>query len=500
MLHISVCQGDLAAFSADTVIVNLFHGVTTPGGATGALDRALNGAISALISAGDLTGAEGETRTLYPQGAIPARRVIVVGLGKREAFDLLAARNSAARAILAARQHGADHVATLVHGAGIGGLDVAAATQALVEGSVQALHQNPSDARKNGKAISRITLVELDPEKLATMEQAAEIGRIISAGVIMARDLVFLPPNSCTPDYLADIARQIAARHGMAITVGGRKWARQRHMGAFLAVAQGAGLKPRFIVLEHNADRTDLPTLVLVGKGIVFDSGGLTLKSGAGMVTMKNDMGGAAVVLALMETAAALDLPFRLIGIAPCTENKPDADAFRPGDVISASNGKTIEIISTDAEGRLVLADALVLAKQYTPDLVIDIATLTGIAANSLGHGMAAALFSTEDRHRDALMAAATTTRERVWPFPLWPDYLGAIRSPVADIKNSGGADGGLGASAIFLHQFTDYPWMHLDIAGVVLSHSRTAQAYEKHGATGFGVRLLTEFMRTWSH
>ncbi len=269
-------------------------------------------------------------------------------------------------------------------------------------------------------------------------------------------------------------------------------------MGAFLAVAQGAGFSPKFIVIEHNGDRTDLPTIVLVGKGITFDTGGISIKPSADMGAMKSDMGGAAAVLGAMKTVGLLDLPLRVIGITPCTENMPDANAYRPADVITASNGKTIEIISTDAEGRMVLADALVYARQYEPDAVVDLATLTGAAVVALGAGMAAGLFSTTDNLRDKLLNAGQATQERLWPLPLWDDYKKAIESDVADMKNSGGRMGGVATSAIFLKQFVDYDnWAHLDIAGMALAEK--SQGYVTRGGTGFGVRLLVDFLQNWS-
>jgi leucyl aminopeptidase len=259
-------------------------------------------------------------------------------------------------------------------------------------------------------------------------------------------------------------------------------------------VALGAGEPPAFIVLEHNADRADLPTVVLVGKGITFDTGGISIKPGERMGDMKSDMGGAAAVLGAMEAVGRLGLPLRVIGITPCTENMPDANAYRPADVITASNGKTIEIISTDAEGRMVLADALVYAAQYEPAAVIDLATLTGACVVALGAGVAAGLFCNDDALRDRLLAAADNTYERLWPLPLYEDYRRTIDSQVADMKNSGGRMGGVGTSAIFLREFTSYPWAHLDIAGVALADK--AGDYAPAGATGFGVRLLVEYLR----
>lgn len=497
-MKVNVEQGSIQATTADTLIVNLFDGVTAPGGATGAVDNALDGAISELIANGDLRGKKGEVAVLYPRGAIPARRVLVVGLGPAEKFDLEGVRQAAAAAVKRARELHAEHVATIVHGAGIAGLPVAAAAQATAEASLLATYrfEAQKQVEEPPHAIGRLTIVEFDQQKLAEIEQGVAVAQAIAAGVKLARDLVNMPPNVATPTKMAAAARAIADEHGLAITVGDRAWAAERDMGAFLAVAKGAGEEPQFIVLEHNGDRDDLPTLVLVGKGITFDTGGISLKSSANMGAMKMDMGGAAAVLGAMKACAALDLPLHLIGITPCTENMPDANAYRPSDVITAGNGTTIEIISTDAEGRMVLADGLVYAKRYAPEAVVDLATLTGSCIIALGSDVAAGLFSSDDRLRDKLVAAGQATHERVWPLPLYDDYRETIKSDVADVKNSGGRYGGVGTSAVFLQTFTDYPWAHLDIAGMALRE--TEGPYTPRGGTGFGVRLLVEFLRHW--
>ena len=497
-MKLNVLQGAIQETQADTLIVNLFDDVTTPGGATGAVDKALGGAINELIASGDLTGKAGEVGVLYPRGAIPAARVLVAGMGKRDGYDLEGVRKTAASAINRARELGAKQVASIIHGAGIAGLPVAAAAQAVVEATLLALYEYDAPKQGNGekKAIEAFTIVEFDAAKLANIETGLQTGKAIAAGAILARDLVNMPPNVATPTKLADTARQIAAAYGMGITVGGRKWAAERSMGAFLAVAKGAGEKPKFVVLEHNGDRDDLDTIVLVGKGITFDTGGISIKPSERMGAMKSDMGGAAAVLGAMKAVGMLNLPLHVIGITPCTENMPDADAYRPADVITASNGKTIEIISTDAEGRMVLADGLVYAAQYSPKAVVDLATLTGSCVVALGHGVAAGLFSTDDSLRDKLFAAGQNTQERLWPLPLYEDYRRFIDSDVADMINSGGRMGGVGTSAVFLQEFTDYPWAHLDIAGMALTEK--PKGYTTKGATGFGVRLLVEFLRNW--
>ena len=497
-MEIKVAQGSIQESTADTIVVNLFEGVTAPGGATGAIDQALGGAISELIASGDFKGKAGDVGVLYPHGAIVARRVLVVGLGKREEFDLEGVRKAAASAVKRARDLNASQVATIVHGAGIGGLATAAAAQATAEGSLLAAYRYhaPKQEPEEKREIEALTIVEFDQGKVAEIEAGVGVAEAIATGVTLARDLVNMPPNVATPTKLAETAEAIADAHGMNIVVGDREWAAERKMGAFLAVAKGAGEPPQFIVLEHNGGRDDLETIALVGKGITFDTGGISIKPSERMEEMKSDMGGAAAVLGAMKTIGVLDLPLRVIGIAPCTENMPDANAYRPADVITASNGKSIEVISTDAEGRMVLADGLVYAGRYDPKAVIDLATLTGACIVALGKGMAAGLFSTDDSLRDRLEAAGNSTQERVWPLPLWDDYKKAIKSDVADMKNSGGRYGGVATSAMFLKQFTDYPWAHLDIAGMALSDKDGD--YTPAGGTGYGVRLLIELLRNW--
>lgn len=497
-MKIHVSGGSIQENPADTLIVNLFEGVEEPGGATGAIDGALDGAIKEMIAQGDLSGRAGEIGVLYPRGAISARRVLVVGLGKAEDFNLEGVRKAAGSAIKRARDLNASRVATILHGGGAAGLPVQAAAQAVVEGTLLALYRYAApkkEERKKGE-IEALTVVEFDQNKLPEIEAGVEAAEAIVEGVRLARDLVNMPPNVATPTRLALAAEEIAAEGRLRLTVGDREWAAERNMGGFLAVAKGAGEPPKFIVLEYNAEREDLDTVVIVGKGITFDTGGISIKPTENMGTMKSDMGGAAAVLGTMRVVGQLGLPLRVIGIAPCTENMPDANAYRPADVITASNGKTIEIISTDAEGRMVLADGLVYARRYNPKVVIDLATLTGACVIALGQGMAAGMFSTDEKWSQKLVASGNATHERVWPMPLWDDYKKAIESEVADIKNSGGRFGGVGTSAIFLKQFTDYPWVHLDIAGMALTSKE--DAYIPSGGTGFGVRLLADFLRNW--
>lgn len=497
-MKIEVVTGQLQESTADTVIVNLFEGVDKPGGATGAVDGALGGMISDLISQGDIKGKAGEVTTVYPRGAISAKRVLVVGLGKRDDFDAEAARNAAGKAAAAARKLGAKEVATVVHGAGVGGLAAAEAAAATAEGTLLALYRYDAPRQKkdeDNRGPTRFNLVEHDADKAAEMTPAVETAELISRGVFLARDLVNGPSNTVTPEYMGDVAIQLANDHGFGVTVGDRTWAEEHGMGAFLGVSAGTAREPAFIVLEHKPEGAEGAPVVIIGKGMTFDTGGISLKPSANMQNMISDMGGAGAVLGAMKAVGELKLDRHVIGIAVCTENMPDGAAYRPGDVLTASNGKTIEITNTDAEGRLVLADALVYAERFKPAAVINLATLTGACVVALGEDTCAGLFTNDENLGNAVKGAADRTFERVWELPLYREFSKAMESDVADLKNSSaGRWGGASTGAAFLKEFVDYPWVHLDIAG--MAYSGKARDYIPKGGTGYGVRLLVEWLR----
>ncbi len=497
-MEIKVLQGHLHEIAVDTIIINLFEDVESHGDVTGAIDQALGGAISDLTASGDISGKVGEVVVIYSRGEIPPRRIVIIGMGKPECIDLESIRRSAATGIMRARELKARQVATFIPRGLNSNNSLASITQAIAEGTLLALYRY--DALKhnveNKHDIQSLMLVEQDPDKIPEIEDGLSAAQAIVDGVYLTRDLINMPPNVATPTRLAEVAREIAKTHGMTLTIGDRVWAAKHNMGAFLAVAKGAGEPPSFIVLEHNPNQPSLDTIVLVGKGITFDTGGISIKPSEHMEEMKSDMSGAAAVLGAMKVVGQLNLPLHVIGIAPCTENMPDAGAYHPADIVTASNGKTIEIISTDAEGRMILSDALVYASRYAPKAVIDLATLTGACVVALGSGVAAGIFCNDDWLRDKLVASGMRTHERLWPMPLWDDYKKAIKSNVADMKNSGGRWGGVGTSAIFLKEFTDYPWAHLDIAGMALKDKE--DGYIPVGGTGFGVRLLIDFLRNW--
>jgi leucyl aminopeptidase len=503
-LNISVQQSGIQDSAADAIIVNLFQGVTEPMGATGGVNQALGGAIGELIAGGDLRGKLGETAVLYPRGAIPARRVIVVGLGQPDKFDLEAVREAAAVAIKQAQKVGAANVATVVHGAGAGGLDGAEAAQAIIEGTILALYRYDAPRTKKEEEEARVeslTLVEFDASKMGAIEAGARAGQIIAESVSLTRTLVNQPSNVATPSAIAEAAQTMCAEAGLNCRVLDEAEMRAESMGALLAVTQGASQPAKFVVIEHcPLDKAGQPPIVLVGKGVAFDTGGYSIKPADSMVSMKNDMAGAAAVIGAMRAAALLQLPLRVIGLTPLVENVISATAYKPADVFIAKNGVTIEIISTDAEGRLILADTLCYANGLNPAAVIDVATLTGAKMVALGE-RTNALFCDDDRLRESLLAAGQKVGEPLWRMPLDPAYDRQIKSTVADIKNSGGRSGGAITAARFLAHFVgDWPWAHLDMAGSAESGSgpeSTPRSYMTRGASGIPLRTLVEYLRS---
>jgi len=501
-MEVNVQQGFIQEVEADAVVVNLFKGVERPGGATGAVDRALNGAISELIAAGDFQGKLGETAVLYTRGAMPAPRVILVGLGEQEKFDLEAVRKAGAAAAKRAKDLDVKRLATIVHGAGVGGLEPRDAAQATVEGALLALYEfrelKTEEEEERKGPLTDLLVVEAAQERVPVVEQGARVARIVADAVRLARDLGNRPGNVATPTHLAETAQRIAAETGLRCEIIDEEGMRELGMGALLGVARGTEEPAKFIVLEHNPGRDDLDTVVLVGKGITFDSGGISIKPSQGMQDMKFDMMGGAAVIATLKAAAELDLPLRLVGLVAATENLPGGRAIKPGDVLKALNGKTIEVINTDAEGRLILADALSYAQRFQPKAIIDLATLTGACMVALGR-YATGLFTNDEALAERVKAAAAASGERAWPLPLYDEYKEEVKSDVADVKNVGkGRYGGASVAAAFLSHFVgDHPWVHLDIAPTAWADE--AKDYTPKGATGVGVRLLVRLLQEWS-
>ena len=496
-MRIDVQVGGIVETASELIVLNLLQGVSRPSGATGAVDAALDGAISERVEAGDFVGKAEQTALLYTRGAIPAKRVLVVGLGPADELDLEVIRRSSAIAARSARKLGVTDYHTVVHGGGSSGLGVEGAAQAVVEGTIlgsYAFDEHRTELEDREAALVSMTVVEYSADAISAVRAGASIGQIVGESACWARDLVNQPANYLTPMLLAEAAHEMANEVGLACRVLEESDMSGLGMGALLGVAQGSQEPAKFITLEHNAGRTDLDTYVVVGKGITFDSGGISIKPTEGMGRMKSDMSGAATALGVLRAAAALDLPLRVIGLAPATENLPGGRAYKPGDVLESMSSLTIEVISTDAEGRLILADALHYAKRYNPMGVVDLATLTGACVTALGH-VACGLMGTEPDLLRKLEDASAATGERVWELPLHKEYAEQIESDVADVKNSGGRPAGAITGGMFLKRFaTGYPWAHLDIAGTAWTDK--TDGYLVKGGTGFGVRLLVQWLR----
>jgi leucyl aminopeptidase len=480
LVVIGATGGAAEDLAAEMLAVGLFKGQAAEG---------LGDAAAKVVSSGDFTGKEGETALLYGQDGLGAARLLLVGLGERERFDLERLRRASATAAKRARTlklRDASFSLPLVRGAG-----VREAAQAAAEGASLGLYH--FDRHKSGAERHELETFQLvsDEKDLGQTIEGAEVGQKAAWGASLARDLANEPSNVATPEYLAQKAREIAERHGMEVTVLDRSGIEEEGLTGLATVGRSAANEPRFIVLEHRKGGDAAP-IVLVGKAVTFDSGGISIKPSAGMENMKFDMSGGAAVLGAMEAVGDLDLPLNVVALLPATENLPGGDAFKPGDVLTMHSGKTVEIVTTDAEGRLILADALSYARRYEPSVVVDCATLTGACHVALGD-YASGLMGNDEDLISEIRAAGEATGERSWPLPLFDEYTEQIRGDVADIKNSGGRYGGALTAGAFLKEFADYPWAHLDIAGT--AYGKKGNAYTPKGATGAPARLLIEFL-----
>lgn len=494
-MEIKVVAGDIAQQDVSAVVVNLFEGVTTPGGATGAVDKAMGGAISALIADGEIKGKRGELTLIHTLGSIVPKRVLVAGLGTAESFTLDGVRSVAAETARHLNGIGVESAATIVHGAGIAGLDDRASAQALAEGIVMGMYRfDKYKSNSSDSSLSEITVVEFDESKLDALRQGVDEGRIIGEAVNSCRDMANEPANTMTPSMMAERALEVSQAHGVDLEVKERAWMAEMGMGALLGVAQGSEEPPKFIIMRYEGDPDDAANNIgLLGKGITFDSGGLDIKNAAGMLTMKGDMAGGASVIAAMQAIAQLKPKINVTVIVPATENMPSGTAQRPGDVVRAMNGKTIEIDNTDAEGRLVLADAMSYARSIGLNRLVDVATLTGAMSIALGDQCMGA-FGNDDDFTGQVVSAANAVGERAWPLPMFDEYKSQYSSDIADIKNTGGRGAGSITGALIIGEFNDgAPWVHLDIAGT--SRARGSKGATIKGATGVPVRTLVQLV-----
>ncbi len=459
------------------------------------LDARGSAGVAHAVASRDFSAALKETSLHYPKDRRGRGRVLLVGLGPRRGLTPERIRQACAAAAKEARRLKVPSF-TIVLPRNLP--SPPESILAAFESTDLSLYRfdkykAPPKGRSNGP--KEYTIHVEDREKRTSAERARTIADAVVAGTRFARDLANAPGNEIYPESLAEAARESASRNGYSATILDEKEISAANMGGLIAVGRGSAHPPRFIILETGP--TSMKPIVLVGKGVTFDTGGISIKPSAGMAEMKMDMSGAAAVLGTFEAISRLGLRRHVIGLVPAVENMPDGNAQRPGDIVKQLSGKTSEVDNTDAEGRLILADALSYASRYKPAAVIDLATLTGAVVVALGH-VAAGMMGNSERIMDRLTASGHRTYERVWKLPLFEEYEALIRSDVADVKNVGGRWAGAITAAMFLKQHIGpYPWVHLDIAGTAMLEADGD--YTQRGGSGFGVRLLTDLLRRWA-
>lgn len=457
------------------------------------LDRRMEGGLGRLFSQREFAARPNRTRLIHTLGRVPAERILLVGLGKRRELTGERIRQAAGAAVQTMRASCLHSFTTLLHMAGEGGDEY---LQAAIEGAM--LGNYAFSCYKSGDeeevVIKEGRVLFFPGTDTDTAEQVVHTAQTVSTAVLFTRDLVSQPGNVATPAYLAEKALEMAGRYGIACQILERDDMEHHGMEALLAVAKGSRQLPKFIVLEYFAAGAKVRPTVLVGKGITFDSGGISLKPRDGMEKMKDDMAGGAAVMGAFMAVAALKLPVNLVGLIPTAENLPGGGAYKPGDVVRSMAGKTIEIVNTDAEGRLILCDALHYAQRYHPAALIDLATLTGACVVALG-SWASGLMGNDAGVKQALKKAAQDSGERVWELPSWDEYGELLKSDIADLKNSAGAEAGAITAGWFLKNFVGKArWVHLDIAGTAWTDKD--RPYLPKGATGVGVRLLVQYLK----
>lgn len=457
------------------------------------IDRATGGALSAAIKGAKFTGQSGKTVSVYAPPRTKLTRVVAIGIGKAKEISAQSLEE-AGGAIYGALS--AEPRATVVvddlKGGVVDAADIAAALASGV--ALKSYRFDKYRTQEKASAKPKLKSISVTTSAFADAREAYKVRAAVNSGVVMTRDLVSEPANVLNPVAFAARAKDLAG-DGLKVKVIGRKEMEKMGMGSLLGVAQGSVQEPQLVVFEWNGAGKDDPTVAFVGKGVCFDSGGISLKPGQGMWDMKWDMGGAGVVTGLFKALSARKANVNAVGILGLVENMPDANAQRPGDVVTAADGQTIEVLNTDAEGRLVLADALwYVQEHHKPDTIVDLATLTGAVIAALGDHYAG-LFTDDDELADELQEAGQVVYERLWRMPLGPEYDKLINSPIADMKNLGGKWAGATTAAQFLKRFIrkGTAWAHLDIAGVTWSESGTPLAPK--GGTGYGVRLLNQFV-----
>ena len=474
--------------------VGVFEGTETLSGWLEIIDRALGGVILRVLSSGDFRGKSGEELVLYGPENTGLKRLLLIGLGQPDKFDSESVRRAAGRAVRVAERMRLGSLSISLDA--FSNIDAASTAQAMAEGAVLAAWKFRELKTDKSTGTSDVTTLDiLGSDDAAEVSRAVETGAKIADAANFARALQSRPGNVATPFHLAEEAERMAAQVGLDITVFDERRMLDEGMHAILAVSRGSQEEARLIVMKHNGGEDRESPLVLVGKGLTFDAGGISLKPPKGMEDMKFDMSGGAAVIGAMKAIAELGIPANVVGIVPASENLPSGNALKPGDVIDTLAGKTVEVINTDAEGRLILADALCYGAQLHPAAMVDCATLTGAVVIALGH-QAAAVLGNQQGLIDELISAGKSSGERCWPLPLWDDYREQLDSETADLSNVGGRPAGSITAAKFLSEFVgDTPWAHLDIAGTAYGDGKLP--YQRKGAYGFPTRMLIHWVRS---
>jgi leucyl aminopeptidase len=500
-MNISVARVDATEYETPLLALKVLEGAERLVGPVARVDERMGGQISRLVRRGDFKGKLGETLLLFPaEGALGAERILLVGAGKADELDLEKIRRAAATAIKQAAKLGVKTFASTLHHAELASSAIAPADagRAVAEGLVLGAYvfdewKSKDTAEERPGRVDEVVILDKVPEKATAIEDGVRIGSALARGENLARTLGNLPGNIATPDYLAREAERIGQEYGMAVTVLGPRELENEGLRTILAVAKGSDVEPRLIVMEHRQGPAGGKPVVLLGKGLTFDAGGISIKPAQGMEEMKFDMCGGAAVLGAMQAIGELGVKANVVGVVPSSENLLSGASMKPGDILRSHLGKTIEVVNTDAEGRLILADALSYLRRFDPAAVVDAATLTGACVVALGHQASAAL-GNDDGLIAEVQAAGTRVGQRVWPLPMFEEYRELIKSDYADVKNSGGRAAGTITAAWFLREFVgDFPWVHLDIAGTAYGDGKLS--YQVKGATGVPTRLLVDWV-----
>jgi leucyl aminopeptidase len=490
-MEFAVTGGSLDARRTGCIVVGVYEGGKLSPSAT-ALDAASGHALEEALSRGDLDGELGTVLLLPGIPNVASERVLLVGLGPEREFVESSYHTALCAVTKALRTTGAGEATLCLNELPVDGRDgawkIEQAVLAVMDGMYR-FDRLKSQPPKRKPALAKVVVHVADRPEAPAAEAAVERAVAIAEGIVLARDLGNLPANVCTPTYLAEQARELGRQHGFDVKILDRQDIEALGMNAFLAVAGGSRQPPKLIVMEYRGGAPDSPPVVLVGKGITFDTGGVDIKSSGAMEEMKFDMCGAASVFGALHAAALMKLPLAVVGIVPAAENMPDGNAMKPGDVVTTMSGQTVEILDTDAEGRLVLADALTYAEKYRPAVLVDVATLTGAIVGALGE-IATGVFSDNDALVREVLEAGDRAWDRAWHMPLWHEYQDTFKSNVADFANVGPRGDCAITAACFLSRFARRcPWVHLDIAGTA------SKSGEDKGATGRPVALLAHFL-----